>query len=112
MSDVEFLYLGEYDPKQRRRDFDAVSFGGYYWQGYINFEHWGENDDRVTVSSDRRDPFGEDYATKRGTEREVKDADLAKAAIEKAIVSCFDHTTTYEALSDGNGGWIALRTDT
>jgi hypothetical protein len=67
---------------------------------------------RIYVYSDRNDILGDDYAVKLGTIEEVMDDDRARKVIAKAIEKCFDHTTTVEAISDGNGGWVTLETDT
>ena len=90
-----------------------MSFGTFLWQGLIRFEHWqgADTPNRLYVISDRNDPLGEDYAMRPGMVDEVQDETLAKTAIAKAIVECFDHSITREALPDGKGGWITLDTN-
>lgn len=112
MSDVEVLHLGQFDTELNRREFDAVSYGRCFWQGLLQFERLSDTDSRIFVFSNRRDALGDDYATRPGTVEEVRDKALAEGVIEKAIVSCFDHTTNIEALPDSKGGWITLETDT
>ncbi|HET6746901.1 MAG TPA: hypothetical protein VFH06_02220 [Candidatus Saccharimonadales bacterium] len=109
MADVEFLRLGEFESEGR--EFDAVSFGRFLWQGLLKFEEW-PGEPRIAVYSDRRNVLDSEYATRPGKREEVLRAELARAAIMKAILSCFDHTITTEALSDGRGGWIPFETDT
>lgn len=113
---VEILVLGEFDPEKKRRNFDAVSYDRYYWRGRLDFVLWAATEGeapegRIYVMSDRKD-LGDDYAVKLGTIDEVENDERAKQVIAKAIEKCFDHTTTVEAISDGNGGWITLETDT
>ena len=112
MADVEFLRLSEYNPELNQREFDAVSFGEFIWRGLLKFERLSADNECISVYSDRSDILGDDYATRPGTIEEVIDAVRAREVIAKAIVSCFDHTVTVEALSDGKGGWITLETDT
>ena len=110
---VEFLFLGDFDPETNRRDFDAVSYGTFYWRGRLDFIEWERpKEGRIYVFSDRDDPLGDDYAMRPGKIEEVEQDELARRAIAKAIVQCFDHTTTIKAFSDGKGGWITLETDT
>jgi len=111
MADVEFLRLGEFESESEAREFDAVSYGKFLWQGILKFEQWS-GESRIAVYSARRDLLDNEYALRPGRREEVVRAELARAAIAKAILSCFDHTTTTEVLADGNGGWIPLETDT
>ena len=108
---VEILSLGEFDPEKKRRDFDAVSYGRFYWRGRLDFVLWEATEGRIYVLSDRND-IGDDYAMRPGTVDEVENDDRARQVIAKAVEQCFDHTTTVEAINDGNGGWITLETDT
>jgi len=112
MTNVEFLRLGDYSPESDAREFDAVSDNRFLWQGRIKFEQWSEEEPRLVVYSSRRDPLDHECAIRLGRREEVINAGLARAAITKAIISCFDHRITMEVLSDGNGGWIHLETDT
>lgn len=116
MSDVkrvEIVTLGEFNPETKRRDFDAVSYGRFYWRGRLDFVLWEEpNEGRIYVYSDRGDLMGDDYGMRPGTIDEVENDERAKQVIAKAVEQCFDHTTTVDALSDGSGGWITLETDT
>ena len=110
---VEIVALGEFDAETRRRDFDAVSYGKFYWRGRLDFVLWEQpNEGRVYVHPDRSDALGDDYGMRPGTIDEVENDKRARQVIAKAIEQCFDHTTTVEAISDGNGGWIPLETDT
>ena len=110
---VEIIVLGEFDPETKRRDFDAVSYGRCYWRGRLDFVIWEQpNEGRIYVYSDRSNVFGDDYGIRPGTIDEVENNECAKQVIAKAIEQCFDDTTTVETISDGNGGWILLETDT
>jgi hypothetical protein len=110
---VEIIMLGEFDPETLRRDFDAVSYGRFYWRGRLDFVLWEQpNEGRIYVYSDRSDVLGDDYGMRPGKIDEVENDERAKQVIAKAVEQCFDHTTTVEAISDGNGGWIPLETDT
>ncbi len=112
MENVEIIELGAFDPKTNRRTFDAVSYETCYWRGRLDFVLWpGTGEGRIYVMSDRND-LGDDYGMRPGTVDEVENDDRAKEVIAKAIIQCFDHTITYEVLSDGNGGWIPFTTDT
>jgi hypothetical protein len=111
MAEVEFLRLGEFDSSSEGREFDAVSYGKFLWQGLLKFEQWS-GEPRIAVYSERRALLDSEYAVRPGQREEVVRAELARVAITKAILSCFDHTITTEVLSDGNGGWISLETDT
>ncbi len=108
---VEIIELGEFDSEKNRRNFDAVSYGRCYWRGRLDFVLWSATEGRIYVMSDR-DDLGDDYAMRPGTVDEVRDPDRAKQVIAKAVEQCFDHTTTVEVISDGNGGWVRLETDT
>lgn len=94
MADVEVLELGEFDPERQARDFDAVSLGRFYWMGRIAFDDSWEDGGRIVVYSDRSDPLGNDVAIKRGEPEHMIDEVNAKALISRAIISCFNHTTT------------------
>ena len=110
---VEIIELGEYNPETQRRDFDAVSYGRFYWKGRLDFVLWGQpKEGRIYVYSDRSDVLGDDYGMRPGKIDEVENSERAKQVIAKAVEQCFDHTTTVEAIGDGNGGWIPLETDT
>lgn len=114
---VEILSLGAFDPEKKRRNFDAVGYGSCYWSGRLDFVLWAATEGeaaegRIYVFSDRTDILGDDYAMRPGTVDEVRDDKRARQVIAKAVEQCFDHTTTVEAISDGNGGWITLETDT
>jgi hypothetical protein len=110
---VEIITLGIYDPETQRRDFDAVSYGRCYWRGRLDFVLWDQpKEGRIYVFSDRNDVLGDDYGMRPGTIDEVENDDRARQVIARAVYECFDHTTTVEAISDGNGGWIPLETDT
>lgn len=110
MADVEFMMLGEFDPDRQRRHFDAVSFEKFCWQGLLRYEEVNEGE--VVVYSSREDPLGNELAYKPGSPNEVSDPELARQAIAKAIVECFDHRTTVEVIPDDNGEWIRFETDT
>jgi hypothetical protein len=112
MSGVEIISLGEFNPETKRRDFDAVSHDKYYWQGRLDFVLWSATEGRIYVFSDRNNALGDDYGMRPGTVDEVENDEQAKQIIAKAVEQCFDHTTTVEAMSDGNGGWIPLETNT
>jgi len=112
MADLEIIKLGEFDPEANHRVFDAVSYGRFYWRGLLSFVRFAPTDTRICVFSNRDDAFGDDYAVRPGSLEEVADDTLAASVIAKAVTECFDHTRTVEALSDGNGGWITLETDT
>lgn len=110
--EVEVIHLGEFDPVANRREFDAVSYAAYYWRGLLSWEMDGPGGSpTVYIWSDREDPFSDDYAGKKGTLEHVRDDDLAKDIIKGAVAKCFDHTSTFRAISDGKGGWIPLITD-
>ena len=108
---AEIINLGEFDPIKNRRDFDAVS-GGFFWSGRIDFELWGGGEGRIYVYSDRHNILDDDFGVRPGELDEVRDDEFAKRVIARAIEQCFDHTTTVKAISNGNGGWITLETDT
>lgn len=109
---VEIIALGAFDPATKRRDFDAVSYGRYYWRGRLDFVLWEATDERIFVASDRSDVLGNDFAMRPGTLDEVEDDERAKQVIAKAVEQCFNHTRTVEVISDDDGGWIPLETDT
>lgn len=109
---MEIITLGEFDPETKGRDFDAVSYGRFYWSGRLDFVIREAIEGSVYVFSDRSDALGDDYGMRPGTVNEVEDDERAKQVIAKAIEQCFDHKTAVEAISDGNGGWIPLETDT
>ena len=113
IQNVEVISLGEFDSEKLRRDFDAISFGRCYWRGRLDFVQWDQpEEERIYVFSDRSDVLGDDYAMRPGTIEEVENDERARQVIAKAVEQCFDHTRTVEAISDGNGGWIPLFTDT
>lgn len=59
---VEIVALGDFDPVEKRRDFDAVSYRRYYWRGRLDFVLWGQPvEGRIYVFSDRSDVLGDDY---------------------------------------------------
>jgi hypothetical protein len=110
---VEIVALGDFDPDTKRRDFDALSYGRYYWRGRLDFVLWDQPEEgRIYVFSDRSDVLGDDYGMRPGTIEEVENEVRARQVIAKAVEQCFDHTTTLETISDGKGGWITLETDT
>lgn len=110
---VEIISLGEFNPDTKQRDFDAVSYGKLYWRGRLDFVLWKEPPEgRIYVISDRSNALGDDCGMRPGTIDEVVNDERARQVIAKAVEQCFDHTTTVEAISDGNGGWISLETNT
>ena len=110
---VEIIALGEFDPETRRRDFDAVSYGRFYWRGRLDFVLWQQPEEgRLYVYSNRDDVLGDDYGMRPGTVGEVENDERARLVIAKAIEQCFDHSSTVEAIRDSAGGWIPLETDT
>ena len=113
VENVEIVALGNFNPETKRRDFDAVSYGRYYWRGRLDFvvgDHPEEG--RIYVFSDRSNVLDDDYGMRPGTIGEVENKELARQMIAKAVEQCFDHTTTVEAIRDGNGSWVTLETDT
>ena len=88
-----------------------MSYGRYYWRGLVQVEDISQ-EPAVVIYSDRNYLLGYDYAIKRGCQKEVRDAASAAEIIKHAILSCFDHTETITAVSDGEGGWARLETDT
>lgn len=109
MSDVEFLNIGEYS--NRRRTFDAVSYGRCFWQGVAILDTTFEPP-RIYVYSDRNNLLDGECAIRPGHEDELSDNDQAKTIIAKAIDTCFDHTYTTEAIRGNDGELIPLETDT
>lgn len=109
---VEVISLGEFDSEKNQRDFDAVSFERFYWRGRLDFVLSEATKGHIYVFSDRNDALGDDYGMKPGSIEEVENDELAKNVIAKAVLQCFDHKTATEAISDGNGGWVTLETDT
>lgn len=109
---VEIVSLGEFDAEKNQRDFDAVSFGRYYWRGRLDFVLREASQGQVYVFSDRNDPLGDDYGTRPGSVEEIQNDKLARSVIAKAVEQCFDHTMAVEAIGDENGGWMPLETDT
>ncbi len=108
MSDVEFLNIGEH--KDRRRTFDAVSYGRCFWQGVAILDP-ALQPPRIYVYPDRNNLLDTEHAVRPGYEDELSDSDQAKAIIAKAIENCFDHSTAVEAIRNNDGGWITLETD-
>jgi hypothetical protein len=108
---VEIIALGEFDSETKRRDFDAISYGKFYWRGRLDFVLRDAVEGEIYVYSDRSNMLAEDYGVRPGTINEVENNDRAKQIITKAVEQCFDHTTSVEVIGDGDGGWIPLGTD-
>jgi len=110
LSDVEILRLGEFNPSDNSRTFDAISLKRFYWEGMIQFIQWSETESRIYAYSDRHVKYRGDTGILFDASREtVEDEELARRTIAKAVLDCFyDVRASYEVLSDGNGGWIPL----